>query len=151
MACTAEGFVYEISGASVATVSEVGTIAAVAGVGALAATGDEGASYYERVYRPSPKHDPKHGWGSPNPIPDEKTGQKLLDSAYSSSKNKQLYNIYNNKLIKFQPDTVNGGWHAYEVVNPVKEVPVDVLRRMLRDGIITKPQYTGFLKNQLIK
>ena len=40
------------------------------------------------VYKPSPKHDPKSGWGSPNPIPDEKVGQELLDNAYTSSKNK---------------------------------------------------------------
>lgn len=46
------------------------------------------------------------GWGSKNPIPDAETGQALLDTVYSSSKNKQLYNIYNGELIKFQPDTV---------------------------------------------
>ena len=31
-----------------------------------------------------------------------------MDTVYSSSKNKQLYNIYNGELIKFQPDTVEG-------------------------------------------
>lgn len=98
------------------------------------------------VYNPSPKHDPASGWGSPNPIPDIETGQKLLDEAYSSSKNKQLYNIYGDQLIKFQPDTVNG-WHAYAVENPAKEVPIDVLREMLKDNKITKVQYKNFIKN----
>ena len=91
----------------------------------------------ERIYNPSPKHDPKSGWGSPNPIPSIEKGQELLDSAYSSSKNKQLYNILDGELIKFQPDTVSG-WHSYLVENPAKEVPVDVLRQMVSDGKITK-------------
>jgi hypothetical protein len=73
------------------------------------------------VYKPSPKHDPTSGWGSPDPIPDPipdvKTGQEVLDTAYSSSKTKQLYNYYDGKLVKFQPDTVNG-WHSNKVVNP---------------------------------
>ncbi|WP_051541999.1 hypothetical protein [Clostridium lundense] len=101
----------------------------------------------DRVYKPSPKHDPTSGWGSPDPIPDIKTGQELLDTAYSSSKTKQLYNYYDGKLVKFQPDTVNG-WHSYEVVNPAKEVPADVLRQMLNDGKITKAQYKNFIKNK---
>lgn len=54
----------------------------------------------------------------------------------------ELYNIYKNKLIKFQPDSVEG-WHAYEVANPAKEVPIDVLRQMLKDGKITNSQYKG--------
>ena len=99
-----------------------------------------------RVYQPSPKHDPTSGWGSPDPIPDIKTGQELLDTAYSSSKNKQLYNLYKGKLVKFQPDTVTG-WHSYLVENPAKEVPADVLRQMLKDGKITKAQYKNFIKN----
>ncbi|MBQ4282889.1 MAG: hypothetical protein IJB96_03065, partial [Lachnospira sp.] len=98
------------------------------------------------VYKPSPKHDPMSGWGSPNPIPDIETGQNLLDTAYSSSKNKQLYNIYDDQLIKFQPDTVDG-WHSYLVANPAKEVPIDVLRKMMEDNRISKVQYKDFLKN----
>ncbi|MDP4097353.1 WXG100 family type VII secretion target [Paenibacillus sp. P96] len=101
----------------------------------------------KRTYEPSPKHDPKSGWGSPNPIPDTETGQKLLDSAYSSIKSKQLYNIYEGKLIKFQPDGETG-WHPYEVANPAKEVPADVLRQLLKDGQITKVEYSKFLKNK---
>ncbi|WP_346768741.1 polymorphic toxin-type HINT domain-containing protein [Paenibacillus sp. HB172176] len=99
-----------------------------------------------RVYYASPKHDPKTGWGSPNPIPNNEVGQKLLDGAYSSSKNKQLYNVYEGKLVKFQPDS-NGSWHPYAVANPAKEVPTDVLRQMLNDGLITKTEYNKFLKN----
>lgn len=99
------------------------------------------------IYCPSPKHDPISGWGSKNPIPDMETGQVLLNTAYSSSNNKQLYNIYNGRIIKFQPDTVEG-WHAYLVNNTSKEVPTDVLRKMLSDGVITRTQYRKFIKNR---
>lgn len=98
-------------------------------------------------YVPSPKHNPISGWGTPDPIPDVKIGQKLLESAYTSSKNKQLYNYFEGTLVKFQPDT-NNTWHAYKVMNPAKEVPIDVLRKMLDDGIITKPEYKALLKNE---
>ena len=101
----------------------------------------------ERIYKLSPEHDPASGWGSPDTIPDIKIGQEALDTAYSSSKTKQLYNYYDDKLVKFKPETVNG-WHSYEVVNPAKEVPVDVLRQMLNDGKITKAQYKNFIKNK---
>ena len=70
-----------------------------------------------------------------------------MDTAYSSSKNKQLYNIYNGEIIKFQLDTVEG-WHAYLVNNTSKEVPTDVLRKMLNDKIITSSQYKKFTKNK---
>ena len=100
-----------------------------------------------RVYHPSDKHVPGHGWGSDNPIPDMQTGQHLLDTAYSSSSNKQLYNIYDDQIIKFQPDTATG-WHAYAVTNTAKEVPTDVLKNMLNDDLISKPQYKKFLKNK---
>ncbi|QED46424.1 PrsW family glutamic-type intramembrane protease [Cytobacillus dafuensis] len=112
--------------------------------------GDSGKGTGEipkRTYEPSPKHDPKSGWGSPNPIPNTKIGQELLDNAYSSYKNKQLYNIYEGKLIKFQPDG-DTGWHPYEVKNPAKEVPADVLRQLLKDGKITKVEYNKLLKNK---
>ncbi|ASR47598.1 hypothetical protein B4V02_13395 [Paenibacillus kribbensis] len=110
-------------------------------------TNIEGAEATTRTYEPSPKHDPQSGWGSPNPIPDAKTGQNLLDTAYSSSKNKQLYNIYEGKLVKFQPDGETG-WHPYEVTNPAKEVPADVLRQLLKDGKITRVEYNKLLKNK---
>ena len=67
-------------------------------------------------------------------------GQESLNTAYSSADNKQLYNVYDGKLVKFQPDNASG-WHAYDVIDPVKEVPTEVLRKMLNDGLITKPQY----------
>ena len=100
-----------------------------------------------RVYKPSPKHDPNSGWGSPNPIPNQQVGQELLDSAYSSSKNKQLYNYYEGQLIKYQPDR-HGEWHAYLVKNTATEVPADVLRQMLKEGKITKVEYTKFINNR---
>ena len=100
-------------------------------------------------YVPTKKHDPVHGWGSENPIPDIETGQNLLNTSYSSNANKQLYNIYNGRIIKFQPDTFENGWHAsYLVENTAKEVPTDVLRKMLKDGLITKTQYNKFTKNK---
>lgn len=109
---------------------------------------NKGTNGEKRVYKPSPKHDPKSGWGSPNPIPNDEVGQKLLDSAYTSGKNKQLYNYYDGKLVKFQPDDAAGGWHPYEVKNSAKEVPSDVLRNMLNDGIISKVEYKRFITNK---
>lgn len=50
-------------------------------------------------------------------------------------------------FLKFQPDTATG-WHAYAVTNTAKEVPADVLKNMLNDGLISKPQYKKFLKNK---
>ena len=40
----------------------------------------------ERIYEPSPKHNPQGGWGSENPIPNNEVEQELLDNTYSSSK-----------------------------------------------------------------
>ncbi len=100
-----------------------------------------------RKYNPSPKHDPNSGWGSPDPyFNDPVKGQKALDTAYTSSKNKQLYNIEDGKIVKFQPDT-DGSWHGYEVKNPSKEVPADVLRQMRDDGKITKAEYNKMINN----
>lgn len=102
-----------------------------------------------RIYKPSPKHDPVSGWGSPDPYYyDIEAGQKALDTAYFSSKDKQLYNITSDgKLVKYQPDT-NETWHCYEVENPSKEVPADVLRQMKADKKITNVQYNKFTKNK---
>lgn len=92
-------------------------------------TKEEGDSEAKCVYEPSPKHNPQGGWGSENPIPNNEVGQELLDSAYSSSKNKQLYNMYEGDIIKFQPDSSSGKWHAYKVSNTAKEVPTDVYKK----------------------
>ena len=56
--------------------------------------------------------------------------------------------IYSMQVAKFQPDTFENGWHAYLVENTAKEVPTDVLRKMLKDGLITKTQYNKFTKNK---
>ena len=115
--------------------------------------GEEEGVYIEnikdtrRIYDPSIKHDPQAGWGSENPIPDQETGQKLLDSAYSLSKNKQLYNIYNGKIIKFQPDGTSGNWHAYQVKNTSTEVPVDVYKQMMKEKVIDKKVYNKLIHN----
>lgn len=67
--------------------------------------GYDSSKYPNGKYEPSPKYDPKSGWGSPNSIPNQEVGQRLLDTAYSSKDKKQLYNFYDGKLVKFQPDT----------------------------------------------
>ena len=82
-----------------------------------------------------------------NPIPNKQIGQELLNSAYASSKNKQLYNIYEGDIIKFQPDSSSNQWHAYKVANTAKEVPVDVYKQMLENGLITKTEYIKLIKN----
>ena len=110
-------------------------------------SGIRAESRTERIYEPSPKHNPQGGWGSENPIPNNEVGQKILDSAYSSSKNKQLYNIYEGDIIKFQPDSSSGKWHAYKVSNTAKEVPIDVYKQMLEQGLITKKDYNKLIKN----
>ena len=74
-------------------------------------------------------------------------GQESLNSAYSSTRTKQLYNVYDGKLVKFQPDNA-GTWHAYEVTNPAVEVPTDVLRNMHKDGVISKAQYLKWIKGK---
>ena len=108
----------------------------------------EGDSHAEeRIYEPSPKHNPQGGWGSENPIPNNEVGQELLDNAYSSSKNKQLYSMYEGDIIKFQPDSSSGKWHAYKVSNTAKEVPTDVYKKMLDDGVISKTDYNKLIKN----
>ncbi len=87
------------------------------------------------------------GWGSENPIPNDKVGQELLNTAYSSEKNKQLYNLYDGDIIKFQPDGSSGEWHAYKVSNTAIEVPTDVYRQMLEDGLISNTDYNKLIKN----
>ena len=101
----------------------------------------------ERIYAPSPKHNVQGGWGSENPIPNNKVGQELLNTAYSSEKNKQLYNLYDGDIIKFQPDGSSGEWHAYKVSNTAREVPTDVYRQMLEDGLISNTDYNKLIKN----
>ena len=85
------------------------------------------------LYKPSPKHDEKGGWGSVNPIKSQKEGQKLLDTGYNNGK--QIYNVTSDgTIIKFQPDnTPENGYHSYKVKNP-KEIPNEVLKAMYKDG-----------------
>ena len=104
----------------------------------------------KRVYKPN---DGKHrgsarGDVSADPFwNNQEAGQESLDSAYSSKYKKQLYNVYNGKLVEFQPDNA-GTWHGYEVQNSRKEVPIDVLRNMKDDGLITNVQYNKWIKNK---
>jgi hypothetical protein len=100
------------------------------------------------------KHKPKPGgqgalWAgaSVNPIPDEFTGQRLLDSAFSSIKKQdQLFNYYDGKVIVFRSSN-DGKWHSYAVnKNIVKLVGNDILKTFLKEGLIDKPEYNQLLK-----
>ena len=98
-------------------------------------------------YKPSPKHKgPKMPPNaSPDSIPDIKTGNDLLKNhSYNSATKKQRFAIYKGKMIKFQPTGTNNEWHAYELTDKQiksQQVPPDVLKQMLKDGVITKAQY----------
>lgn len=100
-------------------------------------------------YKPSPKHDPKSGWGSKNPIKTNLEGQHLLETGVKHGK--QIYNITSEgKLVKFQPDnTPENGYHAYEVTKP-RDIPAAVLKEMLSQGKITRPQYTKLRKGEAL-
>ena len=92
------------------------------------------------LYRPSPKHNPKFGWGSENPIKSQEEGQKLLDTGYKFGK--QIYNVASNgDIIKFQPDgTSENGYHAYKVKSQ-QDIPHKVLKAMEKDGKLSKKQF----------
>lgn len=98
-------------------------------------------------YAPSPKHEPGHNFGSPNPIKSVQEGQRLLDTGYQDGK--QIYNVTaEGKIVKFQPDnTPNNGYHAYEVSKP-RDIPAPVLKQMYKDGKITKSEYKKILKGK---
>ena len=109
-----------------------------------------GSGTEELVYKPN---DGKHkgtarGDISADPFwNNQVAGKESLNNAYSSKNTKQLYNVYDYKLVKFQPDNA-GTWHAYEVRNPAAEVPADVLRNMKDDGLITRVQYNKWIKGK---
>ncbi|WP_314294538.1 pre-toxin TG domain-containing protein [Leptotrichia massiliensis] len=103
--------------------------------------------HFNGEYKPSPKHKgPKMPPNaSPDSIPDIKTGNDLLKNhSYNSATKKQRFAIYKGKMIKFQPTGTSNEWHAYELTDKQiksQQVPPDVLKQMLKDGVITKPQY----------
>ena len=96
-------------------------------------------------YNPSPKHDPRSGRGSENPIKSNGEGQHLLDTGYRDGR--QIYNVTSDgKLVKFQPDgSPDNGYHSYEVLG-TPDVPPAILRQMVRDGRISRSDYKKFLK-----
>ena len=98
-------------------------------------------------YSPSPKHEPNHNFGSPNPIKTIEEGQHLLDTGYRDGK--QVYNITDEKkLVKFQPDhTPENGFHAYEVSTP-RDIPTSIMKKLLDDGKITKSEYGKLRKGK---
>lgn len=97
-------------------------------------------------YVPSPKHAPG-GFGSPNPINNRKTGQKLLDTGVKSGK--QIYNVTSTgKIVKFQPDnTPKNGYHSYEV-SRTRDIPTNVLKTFIKQGKISTSAYKKFIKNK---
>ena len=102
---------------------------------------------FDGKYKPSPKHDPKTGYpgASKSNIPDIETGQELLEDSYGSSKVKQRYVWYRGRLVEFQPGN-DGTWHDYTVDG--NEAPIDVLRQMRDDGIITNSEYKKLKKGK---
>lgn len=96
------------------------------------------------IYNPSPKHEPG-AWGTENPIPNKTIGQKLLDTGYKNGK--QIYNIMDDgTIVKFQPDN-NGGYHAYKVSKP-RDIPIEILKKFLSDGKISKADYNKLIKGK---
>ena len=98
-------------------------------------------------YVPSPKHNPVGGWGSSNPISSQNEGQRLIETGYRHGR--QIFNITDRgELIKYQPDgTPQNGFHPY-IIRGIPEIPVSILRQMLRNGDITKVQYNRFRKGK---
>jgi hypothetical protein len=107
-----------------------------------------------RVYMPQDqqfKHHP-NGYGSTNPIRDNKVLQELLDTAYSVPYKEQGYNIYERKLIKFQ-HSEKGRYHAYEVdpctrTGVLEQIPEEVLHKMCADGLLTSNQVQRLINNK---
>ena len=98
------------------------------------------------IYIPSPKHAPG-GYGSPNPIKDKKTGQRLLETGVKEGK--QIYNVTSEgKIVKFQPDnTPKNGFHSYEVTEK-KDIPTDVLKAFFNLGKISASDYKKYIKSK---
>jgi len=89
----------------------------------------------ERKYVASPKH-ARGGWGSPMDLTDE-VAQDVLNKG--TGYGKQVYGFRDGKLYIFQPDNA-GGFHGYLASSGI-EVPVDVLRQWLDQGVISKVEY----------
>ena len=108
----------------------------------------------DRIYMPQDqqfKHHP-NGHGSTNPIRDNKVLQELLDTAYSVPDTKQVYNIHNRKLIKFESNGMKG-YHAYEVsprnrIPILKQIPEVILDKMASDGLLTNHEVRLLIKNK---
>lgn len=100
-----------------------------------------------KKYKPSPKHDPGHGWGSENPIKNNEEGQKLLDEGIQEGK--QVYNITDGgKIVKFQPDqTPENGYHSYEVFSS-RDIPSSVLRQLYERGKLSRSEYNKFRRGK---
>lgn len=101
----------------------------------------------DRKYVPTQKHDPKAGFGSPNPIKTQEEGQRLLDTGIEDGK--QVYNITEKgAVVKFQPDnTPEHGYHAYQV-SSARDIPPNVLREMRDVGLITEAEYNRLRKGK---
>jgi len=107
-----------------------------------------------RTYKPEDqgfKHHP-NGYGSTNPVRDAKIAQELLDSGYSIPHMKAVFNVYEDKLIKFHYNNMDG-WHCFEVqprsgVPFTKQVPPEIIRKMQYDNLISKSKANKWIRNK---
>lgn len=99
------------------------------------------------TYVPTRKHEPGSNWGSENPIKTQEEGQRLLDTGFREGK--EVYNVTEDrKVVKFMPDnTPQNGYHAYEVSKP-RDIPANVLRRMLEANLISRSEYSRLLRGK---
>jgi filamentous hemagglutinin len=76
---------------------------------------------------------------------DDEIAQSVLSKGMTGPNRRQVYAFHEGKLYEFQPDNV-GGYHGYPI--PGTEAPIQVLRHLLRNKIITKSQYKKLLKGK---
>lgn len=91
-----------------------------------------------RVYESTHKHS-KGGWGSFNPIPNDKIGQKVIDEGMYVEGKKQLYSYYEGDIIEFQPSG-NVSWHGYAVKNTADECLKEMAKILKDKGIIVNSE-----------
>ncbi|WP_321388802.1 hypothetical protein [uncultured Enterococcus sp.] len=99
------------------------------------------------VYKPSPKHNPKGGWGSEMDL-DVDEAQKLLDKSLQNGK--QKYGIKDGQIYEFQPDNA-GTWHGYKIKSTElvsQKGGVNLLKQWLSEGKINLAEYRKLIKGK---